>query len=82
MGRRMADTLKTDDFRDAYRADMWRIDVAGMPISVRGQPAYEHLQQVNRSLAQMKLALHQIAQIAARPGGVGQIARDVLRVCK
>jgi hypothetical protein len=72
----------TDAFTAAYRADMWRVDVAGVPVSVRGQVAYEHLQQVNRSLAQMKSALHQIAKMADKPGGVGQIARDILRVCK
>lgn len=78
----MSSEQTTDAFTAAYRADMWRVDVAGYPVSVKGQVAYEHLQQVNRSLAQMKLALHQIAKIANKPGGVGQIARDVLRVCK
>ncbi len=60
-------------------ADMWRVDVAGYPVSVKGQDAREHLEEVNRSLSQMKMALHQIAAIATKPGGVGQIARDALR---
>lgn len=41
-------------------SDMWRVDVAGVPVNVRGKNAYLHLQNVNRQLAKMKLALHKI----------------------
>ena len=71
-----------DEFLDAYKADMWRVDVEGYPVSVKGQVARAHLEQVNRRLAMMKLALHQIAQLAQKPGGVGQVARDALRAVR
>jgi hypothetical protein len=74
--------MTEDAFTAAYKADMWRVDVAGYPISVRGQVAREHLEQVNRQLSVMKLALHKISAQAGQPGGVGQIARDALRACK
>ncbi len=70
----------SDPFIAAYKADMWRVDVAGVPIMVRGQVAVAHLEKVNRSLTQAKMALHQIAALARKSGGVGQIARDALRV--
>lgn len=70
-----------DEKRTAETTDMWRVDVSGYPLSVRGEPAREHLERVNRNLAVMKLALHKIAKLAERPGGVGEIARDALRVC-
>lgn len=37
-----------------------RADVAGVPVMVRGHDACEHLVNVNRALAIMRLALHKI----------------------
>jgi hypothetical protein len=53
-------------------SDMWRVDVAGYPISVRGQHAHDHLEQINRENARMKLALHKLKWI---DGEVGKVAR-------
>jgi hypothetical protein len=80
----MSDDSNTteDAFTAAYQADMWRVDVAGYPIMVRGQVARTHLEQVNRNLAVMKLALHKISAIARRQGEVGEVARDAIRACR
>ncbi len=40
--------MSEDAFTAAYRADMWRVDVAGYPVCVKGQVAREHLEQVKR----------------------------------
>jgi hypothetical protein len=49
-----------DAFTAAYEADMWRVDVAGYPVFVKGQVARAHLEKVNQQLARMRLALHKI----------------------
>jgi hypothetical protein len=47
--------------------DMWRVDVAGYPISVRGQYARDHLEKINRQNAKMKMALHRILKMSQDP---------------
>lgn len=44
----------------ATNNDMWRVDVAGYPVSVKGQAARAHLEQINHQFARMKMALHRI----------------------
>lgn len=42
--------------------DMWRVDVAGCPVLVKGEPSKDFLTHVNRRMARMKMALHKIGQ--------------------
>lgn len=42
---------------------LWRVDVSGVSISVRGEVAYRHLQEVNRRMARMELALHHLCKM-------------------
>lgn len=57
--------------------DMWRVDVAGYPVSVRGLPAKDHLERVNNQLARMKMALYRIAKICDVTA-LSEIAREEL----
>lgn len=41
-------------------ADMWRVDIAGHAITVRGEHAKEVLEKFRHQHAKMKLALHKI----------------------
>lgn len=54
----------------------WRVDVAGVPVSVYGEEAMRHLQQVNQQLARMKLALHKLKWVE---GSVGETAKMGLK---
>jgi len=56
--------------------DMLRVDVCGYPVSVRGDAARLHLEQITGKMARMKLALHRIADMD--PGIAGDIARVAL----
>ncbi len=58
-------------------ANLWRVDVAGIPVTVYGKPACEHLESVNRDLARMKMALHCILH-AEPEERIQTIARDGL----
>lgn len=60
------------------KPNMWRVDVAGVPVSVHGESAYEHLRRVNSQLARMKMALHLIA-MNWDDAGCGDIAREALK---
>jgi hypothetical protein len=57
-----------------------RVDVAGVPVMVRGQHDYEHLTRVNRSLAIAVLALHRIA--AGDPLNALDTARNAIQKIK
>ena len=56
--------------------DMLRVDVCGYPVSVRGDAARLHLEQITGKTARMKLALYRIADMD--PGIAGDIAREAL----
>lgn len=62
----MTETTAADRIADALdeirreKPDLWRVDVGGVPILVKGKPAYEYLQHINSRMAKMKLALHKI----------------------
>jgi len=56
------------DIRAPRTTTLLRVDVAGVPVFVRGQDAYEHLVHVNQKLAIAKLALH---KIKASAQGIG-----------
>lgn len=71
----MLDKLQTHGPAD----DMWRVDVAGVPVSVRGEQAKIHLEQVNGQLAKMKMALHRISKMHPSSPGAGNVAREALR---
>lgn len=61
-------------------SDMWRVDVAGIPVMVKGEHAYRHLEDVNRKLAKMTLALHKIASCASyHHGDCPDIAQMAIR---
>ena len=49
--------------------DMWRVDVAGIPVSVKGRASYEFLQSVNTERARMKMALHRILHMDPQDWG-------------
>lgn len=57
-----------------------RVDVAGVPIMVRGEDAYEHLTRVNRSLAVAVLALHRVAK--GDPLNAPDTARNAIQKIK
>lgn len=44
------------------RPTIWRVDIAGRTVFVRGEDAYRHLLSVNSQMANMKMALHRIAK--------------------
>lgn len=57
----------------------WRVDVRGYAVIVRSEQAMRHLEEVNRELAKMKLALHKIAACQSyAPGDVVDIARKAI----
>jgi hypothetical protein len=64
--------------------DLWRVDVAGIPVMVKGKPSYEFLQSINTERARMKLALHRILKMDPEEWGkqgiytAQKIARDGL----
>lgn len=50
--------------------DMWRVDVCGVPVTVRGRLAKDHLEQVNHQIAELRLERaradhHDRAELAA-----------------
>jgi hypothetical protein len=55
--------------------DMWRVDVAGVPLMVRGEAARDHLEKINREMDRMKLSLHKLRW---RDDQAGDIARKGL----
>lgn len=57
--------------------DIWRVDVAGIPVDVRGEHARDHLQEINQKMARMKLALH---KLKSNEGQVGEIAKRGLGI--
>lgn len=57
----------------------WRVDVAGVPVSVYSEDAMRHLQQVNKKLAQTKMALHRIASGRYGHDGMVELAHQALR---
>lgn len=40
--------------------DMWRVDIEGQSVFVRGESACHHLEQIASRLARMRMALHRI----------------------
>lgn len=56
-----------------------RVDVAGVPVMVRGKIDYDHLTQVNRALAISRLALH---KIMANPAFAVAIAEKAIQDMK
>ena len=54
-----------------------RVDVAGMPIMVRGEVERAHLEKVNQQLTKMKLALHKITNAA----DIGRASERTFDVC-
>lgn len=42
---------------------LWRVDVSGVSVSVRGEDACRHLQEVNHRMARMKMALHRLCKM-------------------
>jgi hypothetical protein len=61
--------------------NLWRVDVAGYPIDVRGEDERDYLQQVNSQLARMKMALHRIAKMdpSVPVEHFGDVAREALK---
>jgi hypothetical protein len=70
--QRMMDAALRRSVRPAPADDMWRVDVAGIPISVRGEAAKDHLEAVVRQMARMKLALNKLKW---EDGKVGETAK-------
>jgi hypothetical protein len=58
--------------------DLLRVDVAGVAVMVRGDVAREHLENVNRDIAKMKMALHRISKMHPAGPGAGNVARETL----
>jgi hypothetical protein len=55
--------------------DMWRVDIAGVSVLVRGEAAKDHLEKINRERIRMKLSLNKIRW---RDDQAGDIARKGL----
>ena len=52
-----------------------RVDVKGYPVTVLGEYASEHLQQMNREYGRMKLALYRILHMNADIWGAQGVCR-------
>lgn len=70
---------ETAGVRPGPEGDIWRVDVEGYACHVKGEHAKDHLEQVNRKLAKMKMALHRISRIHPSVGlGAEKIAREAI----
>lgn len=49
--------------------NIWRVDIMGYPCFVKGEHAKDHLEQVARELARMKMALHRILKMDPKEWG-------------
>ena len=65
----------SDKPEPAPKDDMWRADVAGFAVSVRGETAKAHLENVSRKLARMKAALRRIAKFSDEVAAVSEARR-------
>lgn len=43
----------------------WRVDVKGYPVTVIGSYARDHLQEANREMGKMRMALHRILHFSS-----------------
>lgn len=62
--------------------DMWRVDIAGYPVTVRGSLAKSRLEEVNHQMSRMKLALHRIARSGREKGTSGDGHSYCIEVAK
>lgn len=59
--------------------DLWRVDVRGFALKVKGGEAARHLEQTLHQMARMQMALHKISQRHPNEGTTGDSAREALK---
>lgn len=55
--------------------DLYRVDVSGYSVFVKGEAAKNYLEQINHCMAIMKMALHQVSRRHPGEDTTGWLAR-------